>query len=267
MNYKKILKVSLGCFLILCSVITLLQTITWQLDKKDYNKEYVYSNLGVLTYEANGEKIYIEKIYNTAGETLQLNVPDKKTIIMYCDKDKPTEGIYLGMNNTPDSRVQNPVINIYASAFILVVALFILSKKNNKNLIQQLYLFFVFFFIVGLGWSIYEIYTITNYYVIRNDNNMVNATIYSDIYETGISSEQYKAVYHYYVDNNKYTYVDETYKYGNISDVLNTTQELYYNVDNPAKVVSRISPLNFFLLIIGVFITVGTFPFVFKKVK
>ena len=96
---------------------------------------------------------------------------------------------------------------------------------------------------------------------------MVYATIYSDIYETGISSEKYKAAYRYYVDNNKYTYVDETYKDGNISDVLGTIQELYYSSDNPAKAVSKISPLNFFLLIIGIFITVGTFPIVFKKVK
>ena len=63
MNYKKILKIIIACFLILCSIITLFQTITWQITKKDYNKEYVYSDSGSLYYEKNGEKIYINNIF------------------------------------------------------------------------------------------------------------------------------------------------------------------------------------------------------------
>ena len=131
MNYKKILKVVLGCFLILCSIRVFAQTITWQFTKKDYNKQYVYSDNGILSYEMNDEKIYIEKIYNTNGETLEVNIPDEKTIIMYCYKDKPTEGIYLGMNNTEDSRVDHPIMNMYMSAFFLVVAIIILYKRNR----------------------------------------------------------------------------------------------------------------------------------------
>lgn len=267
MNYKKILKIIIACFLILCSIITLFQTITWQLQKKDYNKEYVYSDSGSLYYEKNGKKIYIEQIYNTNSETLKLNVPDKKTIIMYCYKDKPTEGIYLGMNNTADARLQNPIVNICVSLFILAVAFFILSKKNKENPIYNYYLFYVFIFLIGMIMSVYQIGNIINYYSIKNDNNIVNATIYSDIYETGISNEKYKAVSYYYVDDTKYVYVDEIYKSGNINDVLGTTQKLYYDSNSPEKASSKISFVTPLFLIIGIFIIIISFPFVFFRNK
>ncbi len=267
MNYKKILKIIIGCFLILCSIITLFQTITWQLQKKDYNKEYIYSDFGNLYYEKNNEKIYIEQIYNTYGEELQLNVPNKKTIIMYCYKDKPTEGIYLGMNNTPDARLQYPIVNICVALFILAVAFFILSKKNKENLIYRYYLLYIFSLFIGIVMIVYSVTNIINYYSIKKDNNIVNATIYSDIYETGISNEKYKAVSYYYVDGTKYVYVDETYKNGNINDVLGTTQKLYYDSNNPEKVSSKINFVTFIFLIIGIFITIISFLAVFFKNK
>lgn len=183
MKHKTIFKKILGYFLILCSVITFAQTITWILDKEDYNKEYVYSDSGNLYYETNDEKIYIEKIYDTNEEILQLSVPNGKTIIMYCYKDKPTEGIYLGINNTSDSRLQYPIVNIYVSAFILVLALFILRKRNNERFIQKFYLFYIFLFTVGIGLASYQGASIINYYIAKAENNIVNATIYSDIYE------------------------------------------------------------------------------------
>ena len=254
MNYKKILKIIIGCFLILCSIITLFQTITWLITKKDYHKEYVYSDLGNLYYEKDGEKIYIEQIYNTDGEELELNIPDKKTIIMYCYKDNPTEGVYLGINNTPDARLEYPTINICVSLFILTLALYILSKKNKKNPIYKYYLFYVFGLFIGIVMIVYSITNIINYYSIKNDNNIVNATIYSDIYETGISTKQYKAVSYYYVNNTKYVYADEIYKSGDINNVLGTTQKLYYNPNNPEKSYSKINFVIFLFLIIGTFI-------------
>lgn len=267
MKYKKILKILIGCFLLLCSIITFVQTITWQVKRKDYNKEYVYSDSGLLYYEKNDERIYIEKIYNTNGEILQINVPDKKTIIMYCYKDTPTEGIFLGMNNTADSRLQYPIMNIYVSALILTIALVILFKKRNENPIIRFYPIYVFILFVGIGISCLQIHNIINYCTVKDDNNIVNATIYSDIYEIGISSDKYKSVSSYYIDNNKYVYVDETYKNGNINDVLGTTQKLYYNPDNPVRVAKEIKLSNFFLLIIGIIIIAFTFPIVFFRNK
>lgn len=267
MKYKKILKILIGCFLLLCSIITFVQTITWQVKRKDYNKEYVYSDSGLLYYEKNDERIYIEKIYNTNGEILQINVPDKKTIIMYCYKDTPTEGIFLGMNNTADSRLQYPIMNIYVSALILTIALVILSKKRNENPIIRFYPIYVFILFVGIGISCLQIHNIINYCILKDNNNIVNATIYSDIYEIGISSDKYKSVSSYYIDNNKYVYVDETYKNGNINDALGTTQKLYYNPDNPVKVAKEIKLSNFFLLIIGIIIIAFTFPIVFFRNK
>jgi len=267
MNYKKILKLIIGVFLILCSMIDLFQTITWLVNKKEYNKEYVYSDSGSLYYEESGEKIFIEKMYNTNGEILQLDVPDKKTIIMYCYQDKPTEGIYLGMNNTADSRLQSPIINICVSLLILTVAFFILLGKNKENPIHNFYVFYVFMLLLGIIISVYQICNMVNYYSIKNDNNIVNATIYSDIYETGISGERYKAVSYYYVDGNKYIYADETYKNGNVNEVLGETQKLYYNPNSPEKALSKMKPLHFFLLIIGIFITIISFPLVFFNNK
>ena len=265
MKTKKIFKIIIGCFLILCSIITIFQTITWQIVKKDYNKEFVYSDSGKLYYEKNGEKIYINHIFNTNGETLQLNVPDKKTIIMYCYKNNPTEGIYLGMNNTADARVQSPIINICASLFILTVAIFILSKKNKENPIYNYYLFYVFIFLMGIILSVYQMLNIINYYSVKNDKNIVNATIYSDIYEIGISDNKYKAVSYYYVGDTKYVHVDETYTRGNINDVLGTTQELYYNPNNPEKVASKVNFVNFLLLVIGLLVIIINFPLLFFK--
>ncbi len=267
MNYKKILKVTIGCFLILCSIITLFQTITWQISKKDYNREYVYSDFGNLYYEKNGEKIYIEKIYNTDSEELQLEVPNQKTIIMYCYKNNPTEGIYLGINNTPDARLEYPTINICVSIFILTLALYILSKKNKENPIYRYYLFYIFGLFIGIVMIFYSVTNIINYYSIKNDNNIVNATIYSDIYETGISTEQYKAVSYYYVNDVKYVYVDEIYKNGDINNVLGTTQKLYYNPNNPEKSYSKINFVTFLFLIIGTPITIISFLCVFFKDK
>lgn len=267
MNYKKILKVVLGCFLILCSSIVFSQTITWQFTQKDYNKQYVYSDAGILSYEIDDEKIYIEKMYNTNGETLELDIPDKKTIIMYCYKDKPTEGIYLGINNTADSRLQAPIVNIYVSAFILVIAILILSNKKIKDPIRDLYLIYVLLFLIGIGMSCWQINNIIDYCILKDDDNIVNATIYSEIYEMGTSTEKCKSVSYYYVDNNKYTHVSEIYKDGNIDELLGTTEKLYYNPDNPTQVSSEIEPLNFFLLIVGIFITALTFPIVFFRNK
>lgn len=114
---------------------------------------------------------------------------------------------------------------------------------------------------------VYSVTNIINYYSIKKDNNIVNATIYSDIYETGISNEKYKAVSYYYVDGTKYVYVDETYKNGNINDVLGTTQKLYYDSNNPEKVSSKINFVTFIFLIIGIFITIISFLAVFFKNK
>lgn len=267
MNYKKILKIIVGCFFIFGGIVALCDTITWLVAQKDYNKEYIYSDLGVLSYEKNNEKIYIEEIYNTDGEIIELNVPDKKTIIMYCYKDNPTEGIYLGIDNTPDWRLQYPIINIYLSMLFLVVGIFILSKKNTSNPIKNFYLFYVLLFLIGIGMLCYQIYNIINYCSIKDDNNMVNATIYSDLYDTGVSNDKYKTVSYYYVNNEKYIYVNDVNKNGNINDVIGTTQELYYNPDNPNQVCSKITFFNIFLLIIGIFITAITFPIVFFNRK
>lgn len=84
---------------------------------------------------------------------------------------------------------------------------------------------------------------------------------------TGVDDKQYKAVSYYYVNNDKYIYVNEKYKDGDINDVVGTTQKLYYNPDNPSQVCRKITLSNILLLIIGIFIIVITFPIVFFNSK
>lgn len=69
------------------------------------------------------------------------------------------------------------------------------------------------------------------------------------------------------MNNEKYIYVNDVNKNGNINDVIGTTQELYYNPDNPNQVCSKTTFFNIFLLIIGIFITAITFPIVFFNRK
>lgn len=109
-----------------------------------------------------------EKIYNTNGEILQINVPDKKTIIMYCYKDTPTEGIFLGVDNTPDWGLQYPIINIYVATFIFIVGFYILPKKDKENPVNNFYLFYVYIFLVGVGIICYQIYNIINCFEVNN---------------------------------------------------------------------------------------------------
>ena len=66
---------------ILCSLGIVFPFINWKLRESDYNREYIYSNYGLLYYEKNKENINIEKIYNTDGEVIELNIPDKNTAI------------------------------------------------------------------------------------------------------------------------------------------------------------------------------------------
>lgn len=113
----------------------------------------------------------------------------------------------------------------------------------------------------------WQVNNIINYCKIKDDDNMVNATIYSEIYEMGSSREKYKPVSYYYVDNYKYIYVSEIFKDGNIDEHLGTTEKLYYNPDNPTQVSTEIEPSNIILLMVGIFITALTFPIVFLKHK
>lgn len=45
--------------------------------------EYVYSDLGQLSYEMDNEKVYVKDVYDTSDKSITLDIPDQKTVIMY----------------------------------------------------------------------------------------------------------------------------------------------------------------------------------------
>lgn len=275
---------------ILCSLGIVFPFINWKLRESDYNREYIYSNYGLLYYEKNKENINIEKIYNTDGEVIELNIPDKNTAIMYCDKNQLNECIYFDQNNKVDMNMLNPIMGILITLFFFAGAFFFLSKKRVNKLVKKdnsgnevimekssltsIYLLFVWFFVVGIvvvGW---QLFNAINYFNLKKDNNIATATIYSEIYSIraplyhGTTKiEQYIPVSYYYVNNQKYIYINDEYESGTLNNNLGKTFELYYDKNNPNIVSEKTNPINILLLIIGICFIVFSFPLVFFSKK
>ncbi len=267
---------------LLVFITTIGSYIGWKTKETGYIKEYVYSDSGILYYEDNEEKVYVEKIYNTDDKIIELDIPDKKTAIMYCDKNNLSECIYFDTNNSVDQSRLNPIMGILTTLFLVAIASFLIPKKRfnkilkknsngeeyeNGSSISSIYLFYVFLFAMGIGFLGWQLYNAINYFSLKNNNNITTATIYSEIYNLGADNDKYKPVSYYYVDNQKYVYVSDQYEDGNLNDNLGNTFDLYYNKNNPNKVSKKDKPLNFILLIIGICFTAFTFPFVFFKKK
>lgn len=294
MNYnviKKIVENSkvakfLGWFFLIASILVFFTTVGsylgWKSKESGYMKEYVYSDSGLLVYELNEERIAVEKVFNTNGELIDLAIPNKKTAIMYCSKNNPSECIYFDANNSIDQNMLNPTMGIIVTLFLAASARFLIPKKHfNKKLkkdvekdeyvvettLKSIHLFFVFLFVVGIVFTIWQVYNAVNYFNLKNNNYVTVATIYSEIYNVGAKKGLYKSVSYYYVDNHKYVYVSDQYEEDNLSDNLGQTFELYYNKNNPSKVSKKKNPINLVVLIIGISFVSVTFPFVFFQKK
>jgi len=280
---SKLFKV-LGWFFLIGGVLVLLSVlssyISWNAKKSNYNKEYVYSKYGVLYYEDGGKHVYVNKIYNTDGEEITLKLPDKKSAIMYCNKHNTSECIYFDINNTTDQSMENPILGLLVSFFLIALALFALPKKrfNEKkdeqgnvigktSSVDSLVPFFIFLFIVGLGSILWQIYAVSSYLSLKNTNNEVTATIYSDIYNEKTEGTSYRSLSYYYVNNKKYIYLDDMYESGTIDDNMGKTIKLYYNPNDPSKVVEDHNPFDFIALLIYIGFIIVSAPFIFFKKK
>ena len=280
---SKLAKV-LGWFFLIAGIIVFISTIvsyfSWSSKKVNYNKEYVYSNFGALYYEKGQNNVYVNKIYNTDDEIISVNIPDNETAIMYCSKTNNNECIYFDNNNSVDQSMQNPILGLFVTLFLMSIAMFLIPKKRfNKEInadgeiisegssISSIYLFYIFLFAVGIGCVVWQLYNAVNYYNLKKGNNIAIATIYSEMYNVGKSNNMYKPVAYYYVDNQKYIFVNDEYEKGNLEENLGRTFELYYNQNNPNEVSKKKNPVNLLLLLIGICFSVFTFPFVFFKKK
>ena len=73
----------LGWFFLIAGIIVftnIFAFFSWNSRKSNYIKEYVYSEYGTLYYESNGQKVYIQDIYNTNNEKITINIPNNETI-------------------------------------------------------------------------------------------------------------------------------------------------------------------------------------------
>jgi len=256
-------------------IISLATYLDWKSKEDNYNKQYVYSSNGDLYYEMNNDKIYIDKIYNTNDEIIELEVPEQKTVIMYCSNKNINECIYFDMNNSFDTGMLNPFLSFLATLFLIALGIFFVNKtrtkrdsqNNEKTSLSSIYMLYVFLLVLGTSLLIWQIYNAVNYFNLKNDNNITTATIYSEIYNIGGSKNSYKPVSYYYVDNQKYVYVNDSYIEGKLEDNLGKTFELYYNKNNPGEVSEKENPVNFLLVIIGIGFIAFSLPFVFIKGK
>ncbi len=259
---------------ILVFITTLSTYIGWKSKENNYNKQYVYSSYGNLYYENNNDKIYVKTIYDTNNEVINLDIPNEKTVIMYCSKENMSECIYFDMNNSLDQGILNPFINIIAILFLISIGLFLMintriqkdDKGEEKSSLNSIYMLYVFLFVLGAGALIGQIYNAVNYFKLKNNLNVTTATIYSEIYNIGSENDLYKPVSYYYVDNQKYIYVD-SYIEGNLEDNIGTTFELYYNKNNPSEVSKKENPINIMITIIGIGFVAFSTPFIFFKSK
>lgn len=260
---------------ILVCITTLSTYIGWKLKENNYNKQYVYSSYGNLYYENNNDKTYVETIYDTNNEVIDLDIPNEKTVIMYCSKKNTSECIYFNMNNSLDQGMLNPFMSIIVTLFLIVIGLFFVintrvqkdDKEEEKSSLSSIYMFYVFLFVFGASVLIWQIYNAVNYFKLKNNLNVTTATIYSEIYNIGAENDLYKPVSYYYVDNQKYIYVNDSYIDGSLEENIGTTFELYYNKNNPSEVSKKESPVNILMLIIGIGFVAFSIPFVFFKNK
>lgn len=260
---------------ILVCITTLSTYIGWKLKENNYNKQYVYSSYGNLYYENNNDKTYVETIYDTNNEVIDLDIPNEKTVIMYCSKKNTSECIYFNMNNSLDQGMLNPFMSIIVTLFLIVIGLFFVintrvqkdDKEEEKSSLSSIYMFYVFLFVFGASVLIWQIYNAVNYFKLKNNLNVTTATIYSEIYNIGAENDLYKPVSYYYVDNQKYIYVNDSYIDGSLEENIGTTFELYYNKNNPSEVSKKESPVNILMIIIGIGFVAFSTPFVFFKNK
>lgn len=245
--------------------------IIWKLKEDNYNKQYVYSSGGDLYYEVNNKKIYIEKIYDTSNEIIELEVPDKNTVLMYCFKNNIKECVYIDMNNSLDDALIHPLFYIWMCLVLIWLGLLYVNeieiKRPNKKKVglffPSVYVFCLCLFLAGVGLFMCQISNAVDYFSLKNDNYVTTATIYSKIYNISGTKYVYKPVSYYYVDNKKYIYINDSYLDGELENDYGKTFDLYYNKDNPSKVSKKEKPVNFFVMIIGIGLIIFSYRIVF----
>ena len=263
MDYKKETKKSfkiVGWILLIIGVLIFItntnSVISWNAKKSNYTLQYVYSDSGTLYYEVDNERVYIQNIYNIDNEKITPNIPNNETVIMYIDKNNVNDGIYIELDHTSSGiSLLNPVLYIFVTLFFISAGLTSIltyeEENGREHKVSSLTPIFIFLIIVGFGFIGSQVDDAINYFSLKGKNNVAVATIYSEIYSKGGTSDNYKLVAYYYVDGNKYIYINNEYEEGVLADHLGDTFELYYDEQNPSKSVKKDNPINILVLVVG----------------
>ncbi len=260
----------IGWFLFIIGIISLIKQISnlksWNSIKDNYFKQYVYSEYGTLYYEASGKRIYLQKIYNTDHK----KIPNNQTVLMYINKDNINEGIYFDLNDSVDNNIINPLAGILMGLFITLLGFFLIQDsselKKGKYTTKPGFLLSLFFFVGGIAIIVFQIHNMITYSNLKSQNNTATATIYSQIFNKE-ATDTYKPVAYYYVDGEKYIYVNKYYEKGTLNNVLGDTFEVYYDKSDPNKAIKNGDKFNHLALILGIVSTLLSFPFIFLRHK
>lgn len=280
---KKTIKI-IGWIVITIALLVLIVNLTsyigWKVKSNKYSEQYVYSDEGILYYEKDNQRVYIEKIYNTNDEVIELNIPNEKSILMYCNNNIPSEGIYFDMNNTIDTSMLHPLQPCLISLVIMAIGVPLVTSK--QKVFSKLYLAYVFLFAMGTVFTMWQVINGINNVNLKKQENIATATIYSELYNIGTNSsggvygslerssgnsDRYKPISYYYVNNQKYIYVNDYYEKGTLEENKGKTFDIYYDKENPNKASKKEGAVNFLILIIGICLMVFAAPFVFFKNK
>lgn len=274
---KYILLFILSIFLFIGGIFILITSINsyshWKIDLKNYSKEFVFvdSDNKILYYENDGEKISVDTIYNSKKEKLSLNMKRYDVAIMYCDKEKVSECIYIGSDDDAMFSKSDLFSNVLGVVILVVLGLCIIGfntfKKvyNNRFTITGYFLSFILA-IVGVCLIVYEIYNLNNYYNIKNQNNKTTAAVIGKIYKPYTDSSYYPVAF-YSVDGKFYYYVIEDSIEEDFKDYLGKEFELLYDSKNPSIVISVDYEDGYTFLIVGMLILISALYITFGKQK
>lgn len=246
--------------MLVCSIMH----ISWSLKKDNYVQVYAQSNNGSLEYKYNDQLRKVDKISDYYDETLFLDIPDSKSVKLFCQKDNNSNCIYFNESNELENSIVNsPILAILCSLLLIVIGLFFYEKSQpfnpNRKRSYSMYCFCLWIALSGiciLGW---QIMNYSNFNKLKEQNNIITAHVYSEIYIKNASNESHKILATYIVDNKEYVYARNFYKKGNIESNI----KLYYDGSNPSKALEDQKTINIGLVLLSLVFIIISIPYLF----
>lgn len=271
---NKIRKITIAIISLFIAVsytfFTVIDYLEWEDIKKNYHKQYVYSDNGILQYDIDTGTIYVETMLDITENEIKKDIPDNKTILMYCHKDDPTTCIYINLNDSSYQKYETFFLEPIFPAIFFLLGIGCLQSLRNIDKVKKWYanicltsIGLVFMSVVFLGT---QVVSIKNYSKLEEQQNVATATAYSEIYKSTGTEPRYRQASYYYVNGTKYIYVNETYERGLAEQNYGNTIKIYYDEENPNNAVKVDQPISLSLVVCGMFLfIIGILPFIFKK--